>query len=242
MKRQTILLNLSVFALMSLTSCSHLYEGRTFIDEMERESDGLFVAGRDFQVVPGDSGQAYRSDEEIMMRTPASYRSKDEFLERQTLQGELARRENNLSEMDRREYQRVSPYLESESERIYYLTLSPRDRSQYIHARIQGGIQQDVSAISPEVTGYGRSPASFDLSHTVMAYEPEFSSFREISSVPDITLGMDKRTVTQSMGQPTRVEVAGNPRHENERWIYMEGRKQKFVYFEGGRVNGWVLE
>ena len=62
----------SLFGLMmvlQLTGCAFM-ENRTFITEMEQESDGVFVAGRDFRTVPGDTGKAYRSREDIMMRTP----------------------------------------------------------------------------------------------------------------------------------------------------------------------------
>ena len=71
-KKKSLKLILLALGCMTFTSCAGLLQNRTFIDEMDRESDGLFVAGRDFDAVPGDSGSAYRSNDEIRMRTPAS--------------------------------------------------------------------------------------------------------------------------------------------------------------------------
>jgi hypothetical protein len=205
----------------TLMSCASMLEHRTFTQEMQRESDGLFVPGRDFRVVPGDSGQAYRSQEEILMRTPASYRSKDQMLERRSLMTELQQREASLSEMERREYARVRDNLHTESERIYYLSLSPQERRSYIEARNYG---------APST---GRQ---------IAAVNSQFYRDSGIYSQADLALGMSKAEVSRSWGQPNRVEVAGNPRLENERWVFIEGRSVKYVYFERGRVNGWILD
>lgn len=213
----------SLFILLGLvSSCAGLLDQRSFISEMDRVSDGLFVAGRDFPVVPGDSGQVYRSQEEIYQRTPASFRSKDEYLEQQSLMGELRRREANLTEWERKEYRQALEYLPTESEKIYYLTLSPAARRDYIDAR---------SYQRPSTQARAVSSLMDDLAFN-----------RSVYTVGDISLGMSKHDVTGVWGQPARVEVAGNPRHENERWVFVEGRKVRYVYFEGGRVNGWVLE
>jgi hypothetical protein len=42
-----------------------------------------------------------------------------------------------------------------------------------------------------------------------------------------------------TFGRPTRVEVAGNPSYENERWLYSVNGATKYIYFESGRVEGW---
>ena len=72
---------------------------------------------------------------------------------------------------------------------------------------------------------------------------------REIASstAANIRLGMARRNVKMSLGSPTSVEVAGNPKYGNERWIYetsiptLDGyyTEKKIIYFEGGSVVGW---
>lgn len=204
-----------------LTSCASLTENRSFVDQMDRNSDGLFVPGRDFRVVPGDSGHAYRSPEEIMERTPASYRSKDQILEQRSLMTELQQREQALNHMERQEYLRAQEFLESESERLYYLSLSTQDRRHYIQAR-----------------SYGSPGPSEQISVGHSQFFRETGGYHQSR----LGLGMSKQDVTQAWGQPSRVEVAGNPRHENERWAYIEGRQVRYIYFENGRVNGWTLD
>jgi len=204
-----------------LSSCAGLVDQRSFISEMDRESEGLFTPGRDFRVVPGDSGQAYRSREEIMQRTPASYRSKDEWMEQQSLMTELQRRESRLTEIERQDYHRAREHLQSESERIYYLSLSQRERMDYMRARGLGA-EDRVRAVSSIAQNFGF--------HT------------NLYSANDIQLGMSKSEVSRQWGQPNRVEVAGNPRHENERWAFIEGGRVRYVYFESGRVHGWTLD
>lgn len=70
---------------------------------------------------------------------------------------------------------------------------------------------------------------------------------RKVASDDPVRLGMQKTKVQLHMGQPTFVEVAGNPKYGNERWIYersiptMDGyyTEKKVIYFEAGSVVGW---
>ena len=57
---------------IALVGCANFaYPDRTFIEQMDHETDGFFVPGQDFAVVPGDNG--YEEDvDEIRQRTPAS--------------------------------------------------------------------------------------------------------------------------------------------------------------------------
>lgn len=74
-----------------------------------------------------------------------------------------------------------------------------------------------------------------------------YDNNRDLSSIDNIRLGMNKRWVKRSMGSPKHVEVAGNPKYGNERWVYersvptMDGyyKEWKVIYFEGGSVVGW---
>ena len=69
-------------SLLLSTSCSVFMPDRSFIEEMNRESDPFLVAGRDFPVVAGDSGEVHRSREEIQKRTPSSERNRKKQKER----------------------------------------------------------------------------------------------------------------------------------------------------------------
>jgi hypothetical protein len=55
----------------------------------------------------------------------------------------------------------------------------------------------------------------------------------------DLMQGMSKIDVMSNLGKPLRVEVAGNPSYENERWLYQFNGATKYIYFESGRVEGW---
>jgi hypothetical protein len=50
---------------------------------------------------------------------------------------------------------------------------------------------------------------------------------------------MSKTQVLQSWGEPARVDIAGNPSNENERWLYSMNGASKYIYFEAGEVQGW---
>lgn len=208
-----------IFLLFSLTSCAQFLERRSFIDTMDKEDD-LFVANRDFPVVPGDSGSFGRSEEEIMGRTPASYRSKEDFERKRSLQTELERKEAGLSEHERVKYRQAQSVLQTESERIYYLGLNPSERQHYLQTRVADD-----------------EPYSYSKRHRPLSLMEE----RAVES-PRLNVGMSKEKVKRMMGQPARVDVAGNPAHENERWLFSNGRSRSYIYFEGGQVHGWVFE
>jgi len=60
-----------------------------------------------------------------------------------------------------------------------------------------------------------------------------------------VKYGMSKGSVRSAWGDPYRVQIAGEERRGNERWIYADGGASwdmapaRVVYFEGGRVIGW---
>jgi hypothetical protein len=53
---------------------------------------------------------------------------------------------------------------------------------------------------------------------------------------------MQKSTVISSWGRPVKVEIAGDPRNENEKWSFSENGKMRHVYFESGVVQGWTVD
>lgn len=209
---------LPIFVLLLVSGCAGLSTDRTFISEMDYETEGLFVPGRDFSVVPGDSGEAYRTREEIALRTPYSEREGESRMEQASISKELRSKERRLSAMGKQQYREVLPYLETASERIYFLNLSPYERDEYIRTR-------EVNPIAGK--RLGRSMASV-------------SSLGGRDWTPrGIEIGMDKSSVVNLWGRPERVDVAGNPNNENERWTFNDGSAGRHVYFEKGVVEGW---
>lgn len=65
---------------------------------------------------------------------------------------------------------------------------------------------------------------------------------RRAIAARDVVLGMTRREVSESWGQPTQREVAGRGNGGHERWTYgsrfsLSGSRT--VIFENGRVAGW---
>ncbi len=65
----------------------------------------------------------------------------------------------------------------------------------------------------------------------------------------DLVLGMQMSDVRNVWGEPRDVQMAGDPRYGNQRWIYFEGlsspwstSRARIVYFENGRVVGWETQ
>lgn len=107
--------------------------------------------------------------------------------------------------------------------------------------------------ISPQPTQALRrtSPHLSDLDNLEMLLlneqQPIHQNSRKFASTDNIRLGMQRRRVKMSLGSPMHVEVAGNPKYGNERWIYekeiptLDGyyTEKQVIYFEGGSVVGW---
>lgn len=213
---------ITVFAsLFFFTSCAGLLDNRSFISEMDHQTDDIFVPGQDFDYVPGDSGTPFRTREDIASRTPASGIEKTQREEYSSLIRELSHRERKLNMKEKALYQEVQPYLESDSEKIYFLSLSPMERREYLDAR------------RIEYSGGGTVNSNFGR-RSLASLQPVYSGA--------LHLGMSKGDVVQTWGRPARVEVAGNPQNENERWAFYENGRVKFVYFEGGSVQGWQIQ
>ncbi len=203
-----------LFCGMFLASCSAL--DRSFIEEMDRDSEGFFAPGKDFSIVSGDTGSPYRSREEVIKRTPAGKRSQALTKEAQSLTQELIEKEESLSESDFSEYKENSKYLASESDKLYYLSLSGSEKEQYISTKKTEYFEDH---------GKGKDIVKSRSVHA-----------------SDIYLGMSKDEVITLWGRPTRVQIAGNPKYQNELWLFNEDGSYKQVYFEEGKVNGWALD
>lgn len=213
------------FGPMLFQSCSMLAPNRTFVDEMENDSDGLFVPGRDFAVVPGDTGKAYRSRTELYDRTPASSSKKQSYLKEIALQNELRRLEGLETEDSYAYYAKYKDKFSSDSERIYFLKLrSPEARVSYLQSK-----WPDVDVAAADSVGSGR-------------FAGMTSEEKEAIRQRELLVGMSQTSVEQSWGRPARIDVAGNPKFKNERWSYYENGRLRQVFFESGKVQGWSFE
>lgn len=200
---------LIILSLTLITSCAFVPE-RSHLAEMEHDDSTFFEPRKDFNVIPGDEGISWRTDEVWRARTPADETQLKSEREQRVLDNHLRKLESAQSEGALKHYEQIKPHLATTSERIYFLGLRGRvEREEYLSAR---GISADAS---PLVS-------------------------RSIASQGILNLGMSKSDVQASWGEPIRVDFAGNPQLENERWVYHANGAAKYIYFESGRVGGWT--
>jgi hypothetical protein len=210
---------LALLIVLNTYGCAGFFSiDRTFIDEMERDDEQFFVAERDFRVIPGDTGRAFRSIEDIRRRTPASNYEKKQLLHQKSINDELSEKEMALHGDEMFFYKDSKRYLSSVSEKLYYLSLRPSERKEYISSKI--------SSINTNSSNF-----SAPIGLAVMKMD------REIR--PEVTLGMNKNSVERAWGRPYRIDVAGDPAMQNERWLFTVQGESKYVYFENGQVQGW---
>jgi hypothetical protein len=211
---------LFLLMIVGFVGCAQLFPYRSFEEEMNASSDGVYDAGTDFYTVGGDQGRTDRTTDEIAARTPHSPNEIELNRQKKSLQVELMQKEKALSEQEYREYAQAKSFLGDTSERIYYLDLPQNERSYYLLNRRSLG--KDESQ--------GRLESSRMRNEILNSFE-----------MPEIYLGMDKDMVVRSWGEPDRVDVAGDPRHENERWQFYRNGKLQYIYFERGKIQGWSL-
>jgi hypothetical protein len=92
--------------------------------------------------------------------------------------------------------------------------------------------------VSNTDASYERSPAS-DTS-SALSYEQR--RIKRAIEMRDVVLGMTRRDVTESWGQPSRRDVAGRGEGGHERWSFGSRYSltgSRTVIFEGGKVAGW---
>lgn len=203
---------------------------RTFIDEMDRDSDGLFVAGEQFEISPGDTGEAYRSHTKISSRTPASIprgispRQANVFSD-SGLARELDYKEGLLTMREYEIYRENNEYFPTASEKIFYLDLTRNEKADYLRT-LKGRSSK-------------HSPFGAELVNSEQTNRPFISSSENENDF--LSLGMSKNNVINMWGRPSKVEVAGLEKFENERWSFYGNEGLTIVYFEAGEVNGWSL-
>lgn len=214
-----------LMTILFLTSCSGILPHRSFSDEMHFSDDPLFMPGEDFPVVGGDSGEVYRSREDIRKRTPMFDQDYQQDKEREFLEKELAQKEREMTIQELTLYQDVKPYLQNLSEHVYFVGLTMPEKVEYARSR---RIEVNPSFSIPA----GDHGASLGSGRGIASLNPRQND-------KELYLGMTKYEVSSSWGRPSQVEVAGNPMNENERWIYRENGKVRYVYFESGYLQGW---
>jgi hypothetical protein len=111
-------------------------------------------------------------------------------------------------------YLKHRDYFSNDSERIYYLNLQTfEERENFLRSK---GFRSDRQ----QFTRKERRMASFSN---------------------EVIYGMNKNAVLSIMGKPVRIDIAGHPSLENERWAYeVRGGVTKFIYCERGQVEGWT--
>ncbi|MCB0419493.1 MAG: hypothetical protein KDD61_00755 [Bdellovibrionales bacterium] len=143
--------------------------------------------------------------------------------ERLFMQMKLTRLEQSIrSEKEKGQYYSFKPFLPSTQDKINFLQI-PTYEGRQRWATSQGFIEKSTN------------------------HNPLVSKAIENK---DVVLGMNKKAVVESWGEPDLVEVSGNPMYENERWLYKrlvssnEGfeNENRVIYFEFGRVAGWDRE
>lgn len=205
-----------VLFLWMVGGCSIL-DSRTFKEQMNDNTDGFFIPGKRFPMAVGDKGKAYRSAADIKRRTPLSRSERKNMVWQRSLEDELYKKERALGPKEYQDYRESLLYLNHISEKIYYLNLSARERGKYIESKRfkEHKHREKSSGISLlKMREFGRD---------------------------EIRPGMDKKTVLKKWGRPVRVDIAGDPARQNERWSFYYGGQWRQIYFEGGLVQGWRI-
>jgi hypothetical protein len=202
--------------LFGLAACSQFQTGRSYLSEMEYDDSPYYRPAVDFPVLAGDTGSMGRRLEDYEPATPLSKDAAYARKRESSLEGELLRLESVQSEEELDFYQSQKKYFSTTSEKIYFLKLPSHERDEYL------GSRGFAKMTDREEDSASRQPASYFGVRTAT-----------------LGLGMNKDEVVESLGRPYKVEIAGNPSFENERWVYKMNGATKYIYFESGTVQGW---
>lgn len=215
---------LKVLILLAISSSCSLFEHRRYFAEMEYSDEGIATPGQDFAVIPGDTGQAYRSYGDTLKRTPASVEEKAQSRLHYSLEDELARLEAAQPPRYYTHYLKYQDQLPSTSQKIYFLRLpNLRERNAYIEA-FGGGLYDESFYDSPSYRDYG-------------SMNRDIAS--EQTNPTELNLGMTRDEVEALFGAPSNKEVNGTIDSGNERWTYNIDGQTSYIFFSGGQVQGW---
>jgi hypothetical protein len=164
-----------VLSVLLINSCAGLFPHRSYIEIMEDEQVDFFQPHDDFKVIPGDTGKAYRTNREIMRRTPATEAFAKERNFHKSLEHELRYHESLQNRTALKQYYMYRDQLGGVSEKLYFLKIpSITAREEYLRAK---GLIQDADFYAD--------------------YEFQEAEYRR-----ELLVGMSKEQVIQMMGQP----------------------------------------
>ena len=242
---------LKILLLSSLMSSFGMLCHRDYYDEMELSDfqGPIFMPGREFDVVSGDDGRAYRDQEDIYLRTPATEKDREHYSYQNSIKYELYALENRQSDNDYNDYMKVTNELNSDSERIYFLRLTTaKERQQYLQAKgitVEGASWSQTPFYNTPEQALSRNDSSNESSNwrrpSFDTSDTSDTSVTKKINLPKkaIELGMQTSDVTNAWGRPLKRDIAGMEGQGNERWTYQMGNRVKYIYFERGRVEGW---
>lgn len=126
---------------------------------------------------------------------------------------------------------------------------SNREKEQYAKALpVMISDQEQVEFLSiPSVEG---RQAWLNKNGILSRVKSPSTEMRDAMESQDIAMQMPMDFVRKAWGEPSAIEVSGNPIYRNERWKYQRyvstpdgyRSEKRFVYFEGGKVIGWETE
>jgi hypothetical protein len=200
------------FVLTSSVSCAQFHQGKSILAGSGFDHRRFFRPHHDFPVIEGDVDENWSTPFSQTGREIASDQNPLGRSER-FLKSELQQLEARQDLEDLQFYNRHKHQFKTSSEKIYFLKLPHYERKDYLVGR---------GFMNPS------KPAPESYSDKVFSLNKN-----------DVNLGMKKEDVLSSCGKPLKVEIAGNPRHQNERWLYRFDGAPKYIYFESGEVQGW---
>ncbi len=231
---------LVIIFLVFLSSCAGVLSRRSVIHDTRYISD-YFVPGEDFEVIPGDKGFYKDSPINNLRKNQLAGKSMEQRSEYNALVKELRDKENKLTSSEYRYYSSVRPHLETVSEKIYYLNLSAYDKQNYISAKKTGQLKLMPGYAA---TYRGSNKLADKKNRKISSSRPTFPINVADSSRENLNigLGMTKEDIYRRWGRPNSIDIAGDPRYQNERWSFYRNGKVQQVFFYGGYVEGWKLD
>lgn len=123
--------------------------------------------------------------------------------------------------------------------------LTPEERAHYLRVRNNLNTKDRVGYLNlPDITTRERWLQNKGLYNPTQNFS---NQVEELIRNNDIALGMSKMAVEESWGSPQSKAISGDPKFENEKWVFTvpvpsdsEYRIEKrTVIFTNGRVAGW---
>jgi hypothetical protein len=102
--------------------------------------------------------------------------------------------------------------------------------------------EDDGSANNPSCTGRFCRSAGADIETGRRPANDPLAAVRRAIETRDVVIGMSRREVEESWGEPLQREIAGSGNLGNERWTYGSRYSlsaSRVIIFQNGRVAGW---